>query len=322
MEYRKLGPSGLKVSEFSFGSWVTFGRQMGLESVKETIKYAFDQGVNFFDNAEVYANGQSEELMGQAFKSLGIPRHHYILSTKFYWGIEDRINFKNTLNRKYLMHAIQGSLKRLNMDFVDIVYCHRSDPETPIEEVVMSMHDMIQRGHALYWGTSEWSAAEIGKAYNFAVDNGLHRPIVEQPQYNMIYRHKVEKEFAPLNKKMGIGLTTWSPLASGLLTGKYLTGVPENSRMSLKSMSWLRDELQNPVVQNVVQKLKCISEESKISMAQLALGWCALNPHVSTVIIGASHLDQLKENLRTLDILPKITDLKKELDEVASQSDR
>lgn len=322
MEYRKLGQWGLKVSQFSFGSWVTFGKQMDLNPVKETIKYAFDHGVNFFDNAEVYAGGQSEELMGKAFRDLGIPRHHYILSTKFFWGIEDRVNFKNTLNRKYLMHAIQGSLKRLGHDFVDLVYCHRPDPETPIEETVMAMHDMVERGYALYWGTSEWDAKSLEKAWDFAVANGLHRPVVEQPQYNMIHSHKVEKEFAPLYKKMGIGLTTWSPLASGFLTGKYLHGIPEGSRVSMKSMSWLREELENPQVKKIVGELKKISDSSGISMTHLALGWCTLNPNVSTVILGASNLGQLKENMRTLEYLPQIREIKKELDKVSAISDR
>lgn len=320
MEYRNLGQAGLKVSQLSFGSWVTFGKQMDVNLVKDCIKYSFDNGINFFDNAEVYANGKSEELMGEAFRQLGIPRHHYIISTKFFWGIENVINFKNTLNRKYLMHGIQESLKRWKMDFVDIVYCHRPDPETPIEETVMAMHDMIQRGYALYWGTSEWSAAEIEKAYDFAVANSLHRPVVEQPQYSLVYNHKVEKEFAPLYKKMGLGLTTWSPLASGFLTGKYLKDIPADSRLAMKSMSWLQEELNNPKIKSTVLELQKISVSSKIPMSQLAIGWCALNPHVSTVILGASRLEQLKENLKTLDSLNQIRDIKKELDKVSTIS--
>lgn len=319
MEYRKLGHSGLKVSQLSFGSWITFGKQMDVNLVKDCIKYSFDNGVNFFDNAETYANGNSEVLMGEAFRQLGIPRHHYIISTKFFWGIDGNlVNFQNTLNRKYLMHAMTESLKRWKMDFVDIVYCHRPDPETPIEETVMAMHDMIQRGQALYWGTSEWSAEQIEKAYDFAVANSLHRPIVEQPQYSLIYNKKVEKEFAPLYKKMGLGLTTWSPLASGLLTGKYLKEIPAHSRLSMKSLSWLQDELKDPKMQKAVMELQKISESSKIPMSQLAIGWCTLNPNVSTVILGASRLEQLKENMKTLEVLNQVRDLKKELDQVSS----
>lgn len=322
MEFRKLGMHGLKVSQYSFGSWVTFGRQMDIQPVKENIKYAFDHGVNFFDNAEVYAGGQAEELMGRAFKELGIPRHHYILSTKFFWGLEDRVNFKDTLNRKYLLNAIEGSLKRLDLDYIDIVYCHRPDPETPIEETVMAMHDMIQRGQALYWGTSEWGAESLEKAYDFAVTNGFHRPIVEQPQYNMIHSKNVEQNLAKLYSKMGLGLTIWSPLASGMLTGKYLNGVPTDSRLAMSSMNRLKAELNNPEVIELIQELKSLSDKSGVSMTHLALGWCTLNPNVSTVILGASRLEQLKENLRVLEVLPKIRDVKKELDRISSLSKR
>jgi voltage-dependent potassium channel beta subunit len=318
VEYRHLGKAGIKVSQLSFGSWVTFGKQMDISLVKECIKYSFDNGINFFDNAEVYAAGASEELMGEAFRQLGIPRHHYVLTTKFFWGIENLVNFKNTLNRKYLMHAMQESLKRWKMDFVDIVYCHRPDPETPIEEIVMAMHDIIQRGYALYWGTSEWTAIKIEQAFDFAVANGFHRPMVEQPQYNMIHNHKVEKEFAPLYKKMGLGLTIWSPLASGLLTGKYLNEIPQDSRLNMKSMSWLQDELQNPKIRQATQELQKISNETRIPMSQLAIGWCTLNPNVSTVILGASRLTQLKENLESLNVINQIRDVKKNLDAIAS----
>ncbi len=317
MEYRRLGSSGLKVSQLSFGSWVTFGNQMDLKKAKECIQYSFEQGINFFDNAEVYAKGASEELMGQAFRELGIPRHHYIISTKFFWGIEDVVNFRNTLNRKYLMHAMHESLKRWKMDLIDLIYCHRPDPETPIEEIVQTMHEIIQRGDALYWGTSEWSAKQIAEAYDFAVSNGFHRPVMEQPQYNLIHHHKVDQEFTPLYKKMGLGLTTWSPLASGILTGKYLNTIPENSRLALKSMTWLQEELHQPSIQKAVKELHQISESSHIPMSQLAIGWCTLNPQVSTVILGASRIEQLKENLKTLEILNSIRDLRKELSQIA-----
>ena len=316
MPYRKLGDSGISTSLFSFGSWVTFGKQLDNNLAKECIKYAFDNGVNFFDNAEVYANGQSEVLMGEAFRSLGLARNEYVLTTKFFWGIENRTNFKNTLNRKYLMQAIDGSLKRLKTDFVDVVYCHRYDPETPIHEICFAMDQMIRDGRALYWGTSEWPATAIDKAHSFAVENSLHRPIVEQPQYNLIHREKVEKEFAPLYKSMKLGLTIWSPLASGILTGKYLNGIPEGSRASIPSLGYIKEEVESSVAKSVAVKLAGISKSYGVSMTHLALGWCALNPNVSSVILGASRLEQLKDNLETLKYLGQIADLKKELDQI------
>lgn len=316
MEYRKLGNTGLKVSQFSYGSWVTFGNQMQVEPVRASLKIALDHGVNFFDNAEVYAGGESETLMGQAIKKLDVPRQHLVISTKFFWGIENAVNFKNTLNRKYLMHAMEQSLKRLQMDYVDLVFCHRPDFDTPVEETVMAMHDLIQKGQALYWGTSEWTAEQFKKAYDFAVANGFHRPSFEQPQYNLIHRQKVEKEFAPLYTQMELGLTIWSPLASGLLTGKYQKSIPADSRLAMKSMSWLQEELQNPKTQKVVAGLAKISAASGISMAELALGWCTLNPRVSTVILGASRPEQLIANLDTLKSLSKIQGLKAELDRI------
>lgn len=316
MPYRKLGHSGISVSLFSFGSWITFGKQLNATLVKECVKLAFDKGVNFFDNAEVYAHGQSEELMGEAFRQIGLTRNEYILTTKFFWGIENRINFRNSLNRKYLMQAIEGSLKRLKTDFVDVAYCHRHDPETPIHEICFAMDQIIRDGKALYWGTSEWPAQEIDLAYNFAVENALHRPIVEQPQYNLIHKDKVEKEFAPLYQKMKLGLTVWSPLASGLLTGKYANGIPENSRASMLSLDYIREEILHPQNQKKAKQLYEISKKSGISMTHLALGWCALNPHVSTVILGASRLEQLKDNLDVLNYLQKIVQFKKELDAI------
>ncbi len=312
MPYRKLGHSGISVSLFSFGSWVTFGKQMDIGSVKECIRYAFDSGVNFFDNAEVYAMGKSEELMGEAFRKLGISRNEYILTSKFYWGIEERINFKNTLNRKYMMQAIEGSLKRFQTDFIDVIYCHRYDPETPIHEICFSMDQIIRNGKALYWGTSEWPATAIDQAFTFAVENGLHRPIVEQPQYNLIHREKVEKEFSPLYKSMKLGLTVWSPLASGILTGKYINEIPKNSRVSMNSFGWLREIVDQSAP--FVAQLKELSQETGISMTHLALGWCALNENVSTVILGASQLEQLKDNLATLDKLKQIEEIKSRLD--------
>ncbi len=316
MEYRKLGNSGLKVSQLSFGSWITFGKQLDNSLVKDCIKYSFDNGINFFDNAEVYAGGQSETLMGEAFKQLGLQRNQFVLTTKFYWGIENRINFSNTLNRKYLMQAIDGSLKRLATDFVDVVYCHRYDPETPISEIVFAMDQMIRDGKAIYWGTSEWPASAIDAAYDFAVNNGLHRPIVEQPQYNLVTKDKVEKEYSKLYEKMKLGLTTWSPLASGLLTGKYLVGIPEGSRAAMPTLGWLKDEVLQPKNMELAAKLKVISDKSGISMTHLAIGYCTLNANVSTVILGASRLEQLKDNLQTLKVLNQIRDVKSDLDKL------
>ncbi len=316
MPFRQLGNSGLSVSLFSFGSWVTFGKQMDINPAKECLKYALDQGVNFFDNAEVYSHGASEEIMMEGFRQLGVKRNEFILTTKFFWGIEGRVNFQNTLNRKYLMQAIEGSLKRLKTDFVDVVYCHRYDPATPMHEIVFAMDQMIRDGKALYWGTSEWPAEAIGQAYDFAVANGLHRPIVEQPQYNLVHREKVEKEFKPLYEKMKLGLTTWSPLASGLLTGKYLNGIPENSRASMSNLSYVREEIENKEKHQKSVKLNELSKKSGISMTHLALGWCALNPNVSTVILGASRLEQLKENLQVIGKMSQIADVKRELDSI------
>ncbi len=236
MNYRRLGRSGLQISELSFGSWVTYGNQINRHAASELMAAAFDAGVNFFDNAEIYAGGQSEELMGNAIRELKWPRPSYVISTKFYWGITKGPNQTNTLNRKYLMHAIDGSLKRLQLDYVDLVYCHRPDPQTPLEETVWAMSDMITRGKALYWGTSEWSADEIRAAYDIAERHHLHKPVMEQPQYNLFHRKRVENEYARLYEDIGLGLTTWSPLASGLLTGKYKSGVPSGSRAELPNL--------------------------------------------------------------------------------------
>ncbi|MEO7007680.1 MAG: aldo/keto reductase, partial [Caldimonas sp.] len=242
MQYRRLGRSGLQVSELSLGSWVTYHNQVDTAAAKEMLAVAMDAGVNFFDNAEVYAQGQSETVMGAAFKALGWPRLNYIVSTKFYWGLGgdgNTVNRKNTLNRKYLMQAIDGSLRRMGLEHIDLVYCHRADPATPIEETVRAMSDMIVQGKALYWGTSEWTADEIRAAWSIADRHHLHKPVVEQPQYNLFHRKRVEQEYARLYEDIGLGLTTWSPLASGLLTGKYQGGVPPGSRATLEGMGYL-----------------------------------------------------------------------------------
>jgi voltage-dependent potassium channel beta subunit len=313
MPYRKLGDSGLSVSLLSYGSWVTFGKQMDVNPVVDCIKYAFEKGVNFFDNAEVYANGQSESLMGQAFQRLGLSRNEYVLTSKFFWGIENRVNFKNTLNRKYMSQAIEGSLKRLGTEFIDVIYCHRYDPETPIHEICMTMDQAIRRGQALYWGTSEWPASALEAAYDFCVQNSLHRPIVEQPQYNLLFRDKVENEFAPLYKKMKLGLTIWSPLASGVLTGKYLNGIPENTRAAMPSLSFVREQAEDKKLRERVLKLQKISQDTGIGMAHLSIAWCAHNPNVSTVILGASRLEQLQENMKSLEFFTQTQGLMSEL---------
>jgi voltage-dependent potassium channel beta subunit len=306
MQYRRLGRSGLQVSELSLGSWVTYGNQVDKSAAIETLAAAKDAGVNFFDNAEVYAGGKSETLMGDALKHLGWERESYIISTKFYWGIAEGPNRKNTLNRKYLHHAIDGSLQRLQLDYVDLVFCHRSDPNTPIEETVWAMHDMIQRGQALYWGTSEWSAADIVSAWQIAERHHLHKPVMEQPQYNLFHRERVEQEYARLYEDLGLGLTTWSPLASGVLTGKYAGGVPAGSRSTLPGYEWLQKTVTNPDWIAATERLRPISKELNCTLSQLAIAWCASNPHVSTVITGASRVDQVVENMEAIDLIPKL----------------
>ena len=307
MEYRHLGRSGLKVSELSFGSWVTFGTQMDDKLALECMSAAHEAGVNFFDNAESYAHGQSEEVMGRVLKKLAWRRSSYLVSTKFFWGLHDGPNEKNVLNRKRLLEAIDGSLTRLQLDYVDLVFCHRADPTTPIEETVWAMHDIVSRGKALYWGTSEWSAAEIMEAWQIADKHHLHKPVMEQPQYNMFNRQKVEQEYARLYKDIGLGTTTWSPLASGVLTGKYNDGIPAGSRGVLKDYEWLKPALTDQKRIITVRKLAPIAADLGISMAQMALAWCLKNPNVSTVITGASRVSQVKENMKALDAEEKLT---------------
>ena len=306
MNYRRLGRSGLKVSELSYGSWVTYGNQLDARAARECMAAAWDRGVNFFDNAEVYARGQSEVIMGEVLKELRWPRLKYIVSTKFFWGITDGPNEKNTLNRKYLLNGIDGSLSRLKLDYVDLVYCHRPDPETPIEETVWAMHDMIQRGKALYWGTSEWPAHAIREAWEVADRHHLHKPVMEQPEYNLFHRSRVEMEYKPLYDDIGLGLTTWSPLASGLLTGKYRNGVPADSRGAMPRMQFMVADLTDAAKNAAVAKLAEVARELGCSVAQLALAWCARNPRVSAVITGASRVSQVEENLAAADVIPKL----------------
>jgi voltage-dependent potassium channel beta subunit len=307
MQYRRLGRSGLKVSVLSFGSWVSFGAQLAGDNARECLAAAYDAGINFFDNAEVYAAGRSESIMGDAIAQLAWPRHSYVVSSKFFWGIEESVNTSNTLNRKYLLHAVDGSLRRLRLDFLDLIFCHRPDPETPVAETVWAMHDIIESGRALYWGTSEWGADAIREAWAVAERDHLHRPVMEQPQYNLTERTKVEEEFAPLYDEIGLGLTTWSPLASGLLSGKYLDGIPAGSRATLPGYGWLRTALTDPGANRRVRALKVIADELSVSLAQLSIAWCAANPHVSTVITGASRVEQIHENLGALDALSRLT---------------
>lgn len=310
MQYRRLGRAGLRVSALSLGSWVTYHNQVDVESAAEMMAAAYDAGVNFFDNAEVYAGGRSEEVMGAALKALAWPRLNYVVSSKYFWGLDrsgDAVNRKDTLNRKYLMQAVEGSLARLGLDHIDLIYCHRADPHTPIDETVRAMNDLIVQGKALYWGTSEWSADEIRAAWTAADRHGWHRPVVEQPQYHLFHRKRVEQEYARLYDDIGLGLTTWSPLASGLLTGKYRAGIPEGSRGAMDNMAFLRDGLIDAAKNAAVAQLGPIAAELGGSVAQLAIAWAASNPRVSSVITGASRLAQLQDNLGALALIEKMT---------------
>jgi len=310
------------VSELSLGSWVTYHNQVGTAAAKEMLAAAMDSGINFFDNAEVYAKGQSEIVMGEAFKALGWPRLNYIVSTKFFWGLDrdgNAVNRKDTLNRKYLMQAIDGSLSRMGLDFIDLVFCHRPDPHTPIEETVWAMSDIIANGKALYWGTSEWAAADIRAAWEIAELHHLRKPVMEQPQYHLFHRSRVEDEYARLYEDIGLGLTTWSPLASGLLTGKYRSGVPAGSRGALESMGFLTKSLTDAAKNAALTRLEPIAADLGATLAQLAIAWVAKNPRVSTVITGASTLAQLKSNLGAVALLPALTpEVMARIDEVTS----
>lgn len=306
MEYRRLGGSGIKLSQLSLGSWVTYGKQVDVEAAAASIRTAYDAGVNFFDNAEAYAGGKSEEIMGAAFKRLGLRRGSYLVSTKIYWGLADGPNEKNTLNRKRLMEGIDGSLSRLGMEYVDLLFCHRADPDTPIEETVWAMSDIIASGRALYWGTSEWSAEEYRQAWELADRRNLRKPVMEQPQYNLFARNRVEREYARLYEGAGMGLTTWSPLASGVLTGKYAAGVPDGSRLSLKEYAWLKESALSAARTEAAARLLPIARELGATCAQLAIAWCSKNPRVSTVITGASRPEQVSENMKAAELAGKL----------------
>jgi len=308
MQYRRLGRSGLQVSAISFGSWVTFDNQLKDNTALECMQAAWDAGCNFFDNAEAYAGGESEAIMGRVINELGWGRHTYVLSTKVFWGISGNVrNMRNTLNRKYLHHSIEGCLDRLQTDFVDLLFCHRPDPNTPIEETVWAMSDLVSRGKVLYWGTSEWSADEIRAAFEIAERHHLHKPVMEQPQYNMLTRDRVEKEYARLYDDIGLGTTIWSPLASGLLSGKYRDGVPADSRGALPGYEWLAERLTDGASLAKVERLRPIADELGCTMAQLAIAWCVANPNVSTVITGASRASQVVDNFEAIDVVPLLT---------------
>jgi voltage-dependent potassium channel beta subunit len=286
------------------------------------MKVAYEAGVNFFDNAEVYAGGKAEEVMGAALKKLGWRRSSYLVSTKFYWGLHEGVNERNTLNRKRLLEGIDGSLRRLGLDYVDIVFCHRPDPETPIEETAHAMHNIIESGRAIYWGVSEWSADEIRAAWLICDRYGWHKPVTEQPQYNLFHRHRVEKEYARLYDEIGLGTTVWSPLASGLLTGKYNKGIPADSRGALPGYEWLRHHLTDAQKLAKVEQLSGVARDLGCTLAQLAIAWCARNPHVSTVITGASRVEQVRENMKALEVMPKLTaDVLKRIDDIMGRTE-
>lgn len=309
MEYRHLGKSGLKVSEFSFGSWVTFGAQVGDKTASDCMKLAYDAGINFFDNAEVYASGKSEEVMGRILKKMQWDRTSYVLSSKVFWG--GKLPNQVGLSRKHVFEACHAALRRLQVDYLDLFFCHRPDPETPIEETVTAMNDLIRQGKVLYWGTSEWSADQIMEAYAIARQHQMITPTMEQPQYNLLHRDKVEKEFARLYTEIGLGTTIWSPLASGLLTGKFNNGIPADSRVNMPGLKWLKESIESEEGKAKIEKVKKLTVLAKkygISTTHLSLLWCLKNPNVSTVILGASKTEQLKDNLGAIDKKPSFTD--------------
>lgn len=319
MKYRFLGRSGLQVSALSFGSWVTFGDQIDEDIAYKSMKEAYDAGVNFFDNAEAYADGQSEVMMGNIIQKAGWKRSDLVLSTKIFWGGEGPND--QGLSFKHIKEGAEAALKRLKTDYVDLIFCHRPDKFTPLEETVWGMNQMIKEGKALYWGTSEWSASQIRQAYDIARSEHLRPPLMDQPQYNMFRREKVEQEFARLYDEIGLGTTIWSPLASGLLTGKYNNGVPEGSRLSLEKYDWLKEKLleteRGRQKLQKVEELSVIADEASIPMPQFALAWCLKNPNVSTVITGASKPEQVRQNMKAVDVVDKLTpDIMSQVEEV------
>jgi voltage-dependent potassium channel beta subunit len=309
MEYRRLGRAGLKISALSYGSWVTFSYQLDTGAATECMHRAYEAGVNFFDNAEVYAGGESEKIMGRVLRESGWGRDTYCVSSKVYWGGD--LPTQRGLHRKHIFDACHAALRRLQLDYLDLFFCHRPDLETPIEETVRAMHDLVQQGKVVYWGTSEWSAQQIQQAHGTARQYGLTPPTMEQPQYNMLHRDKVEREFDPLYEAVGLGTTIWSPLASGVLTGKYSKGIPDGSRMKLPDYQWLRERMESDEGRRQISRageLSGLAGELDVSPAQLAIAWCLKNPRVSSVILGATNVEQLSENLAALDKVDLLTD--------------
>jgi voltage-dependent potassium channel beta subunit len=309
MEYRRLGKSGLQVSALSFGSWVTFAHQIENNVAEECMKVAYDNGINFFDNAEAYSSGKSEIVMGTILKKMNWDRSTYIVSSKVFWG--GKLPNQMGLSKKHVVEACNNALKRLQVDYLDLYYCHRPDKNTPIEETVRAMHTLIQQGKILYWGTSEWSAQEIMQAYSIAREYQLTPPTMEQPQYNMFHRERFENEYARLYAEIGLGTTIWSPLASGLLTGKYNNEIPTDTRIQLANMEWLKEATVGEEGQLKIEKarqLSTVAADLSTNLPRLALAWCLKNKNVSTVITGASKVEQLKDNLQSLEIIEKLTD--------------
>ena len=308
MHYRRLGKSGLKLSELSFGAWVTFAQQISNDTAAELMTVAYDEGVNFFDNAEAYASGQAETVMGNILKKKGWPRDTFVVSSKVFWGGD--LPNQEGLSRKHVMEACHAALRRLQVDYLDLYFCHRPDPDTPLEETVRAMSDLIAQGKLLYWGTSEWSADSIMQAHDIARELRLVPPTMEQPEYNLFRRDKVEIEFAPLYEKIGLGTTTWSPLASGLLTGKYNEGDPGGTRISLPNYAWLREQFENEEARQRLKKVKELAHvagDLGATLPRLALAWCLKNPNVSSVITGASKPAQVKENMKASELVGKLT---------------
>ncbi|MDP9002192.1 MAG: aldo/keto reductase [Myxococcota bacterium] len=305
MRYRRLGRSGLKVSELSLGAWVTFGAQVGEDTARECMTAAYDAGVNFFDNAEAYGSGQAEIVMGNVIQKNGWRRETLVVSTKIFWG-GDGPN-EQGLSHKHIIEGVHGALRRLKLDYVDLAFCHRPDPDTPVDETVRAWDVLIRQGKVFYWGTSEWPADEILRAHQFATENGLSPPVMEQPQYNMFVRDRVEKEYSRLYEKLGYGTTVFSPLASGILSGKYNEGIPKGTRLDLPNMAWLKEHVLKEGRVEKVRELGSVASDVGCTMAQLAIAWCLKNPHVSSVITGASKRKQVEENMKALDVVDSLT---------------
>lgn len=316
MEYRRLGKAGVQLSVLSLGSWITFGKQISDETAEELMVTAYDAGINFFDNAESYARGQSEVVMGNILKKQGWNRSTYLVSSKVFWGGD----FPNGtgLSKKHIHEACHNSLKRMQVEYFDLFFCHRADPNTPMEETVWAMNDLIRQGKILYWGTSEWSSQQVMEAMMVARREHLQGPVMEQPQYNIFHRQKFEAEFSRIYGEMGYGSTIWSPLASGMLSGKYINGFPEDTRLSISGMEWLRERVHTDENLEKSRKLNELATELGTSLPRLGIAWCLKNPHVSSVILGASKVDQLKENLGALDVVPLLTgEVMEKIDEIA-----